>query len=99
MRSPVEARTEILDLVATRVLEGSRPGERTDGARVALAIEGGGMAGAVTGGMCVALESWGLVDGFDVIYGSSSGALNASYAALGQARQRVNMYEEVAARA
>jgi hypothetical protein len=43
------------------------------------------MAGAASGGMCAALEALGLIDSFDVIYGSSSGSMNASYTAAGQA--------------
>lgn len=42
--------------------------------------------------MCIALESLGLVESFDVIYGSSSGALNTSYMAAGQARSRAALY-------
>lgn len=54
------------------------------------------MAGAVSAGMCVALESLSLIDSFDAIYGSSSGALNASYAAAGQARCRAGLYPRAA---
>jgi predicted patatin/cPLA2 family phospholipase len=61
-----------------------------------LAIEGGGMAGAVSAGMCVALESLGLIASFDAIYGSSSGALNASYTAAGQASSRAGLYPRAA---
>ena len=43
----------------------SRPGARTDGLRVALAIEGGGMRGTVTGGMALALHELGLLPAFD----------------------------------
>lgn len=56
------------------------------------------MAGAMSGGMCVALESLGLVESFDVIYGSSAGALNASYTAAGQARARAALYLAAAER-
>lgn len=103
MRRPTPARAwtdaddPVLRLLVARAVSGSRPGRRSDGARVALAIEGGGMAGSVSAGMCAALESLGLVESFDVIYGSSSGALNASYAAAGQARARASLYELAAA--
>lgn len=83
-------------LVVDRAAAGSQPGRRTDGAHLALAIEGGGMAGAVSAGMCVALETLGLISSFDVIYGSSSGALNASYTAAGQARWRAGLYPRAA---
>lgn len=54
------------------------------------------MAGAVSAGMCVALESLGLIASFDVIYGTSSGAINASYTAAGQARSRASLYPRAA---
>jgi predicted patatin/cPLA2 family phospholipase len=86
----------VLRLLIERARDGSRPGDRSGGARLALAIEGGGMAGAVSAGMCVALESLGLIAGVDVIYGSSAGALNASYVAAGQARSRATLYSRAA---
>lgn len=50
------------------------------------------MAGTVSAGMRVALEALGLIDSFDVIYGSSAGSINASYTAGGQARLRASLY-------
>lgn len=89
---PPERDDPVLRLVVDRALAGSRPGARSDAARVALAIEGGGMAGAISGGMCAALEALGLIDSFDVIYGSSAGAINASYTAAGQAQLCAPLY-------
>ena len=51
-------------------------GERDDGARLALAIEGGGMRGAVSAGMAIAIDELGLTDAFEAVYGASAGALN-----------------------
>lgn len=82
----------VLRLSVARAAAGSRPESRRDGARLALAIEGGGMAGAVSAGMCVALEFLGLVESFDAIYGSSAGALNASFTVARQARSRAALY-------
>jgi predicted patatin/cPLA2 family phospholipase len=75
----------VVRLLIDRALAGIRPW-------LALAIEGGGMAGAVSAGMCVALEALGLIGSFDLIYGSSAGAMNASYTASGQARERSALY-------
>jgi predicted acylesterase/phospholipase RssA len=50
---------------------------RPPGARIVLVIEGGGMRGAVSGGMALALHELGLAGAFDAAYGSSAGALNA----------------------
>ncbi|MBN8866068.1 MAG: patatin family protein [Solirubrobacterales bacterium] len=47
--------------------------------RVALVVEGGGMRGAVSGGMGLALHELGLADRFGAAYGSSAGALNAMW--------------------
>jgi predicted patatin/cPLA2 family phospholipase len=82
----------VLRLLADRAAAAGRPGHHEDGQRLALAIEGGGMAGAVSAGMCVALEELGLIECFDLIYGSSSGAINASYTAAGQAGRRAALY-------
>lgn len=76
--------------------EGSRRGTRTDGAVIALAIEGGGSCGVISGGMCLLLEKTGLIDAVDVIYGTSSGALNGSFTAAGQAALGTTNYLDVA---
>jgi predicted patatin/cPLA2 family phospholipase len=59
--------------------------ERPPDARIALVIEGGGMRGAVSGGMVQALDELGLADRFDAVYGSSAGTLNAMWLVSGRA--------------
>jgi len=66
-------------ILADRLGAGSRPGARTDGYRVALAIEGGGMRGSVSAGMALAVHELGLLDAFDAVYGASAGALTAAW--------------------
>jgi predicted patatin/cPLA2 family phospholipase len=85
----------IVGLMLARASDGSRRGERTDGARIALAIEGGGSCGVVSGGMCLLLEKTGLIDAVDLIYGTSSGALNGSFTASGQAALGATNYMDV----
>jgi predicted patatin/cPLA2 family phospholipase len=70
---------ELLRLLGDRVRAGSRPGDRTDGLRVVLAIEGGGMRGTVTGGMALALHELGLLPAFDAVYGASAGAISGAW--------------------
>ena len=70
---------EVLDVLTKRVQAGSRPGERTDGHRVVLSVEGGGMRGAVTAGMAHALHELGLLPAFDAVYGTSAGAITAAW--------------------
>ncbi|HWK16892.1 MAG TPA: patatin-like phospholipase family protein, partial [Solirubrobacteraceae bacterium] len=82
---PDGIRHPVIDLLLARAAAGSRRGERSDGALVAIAVEGGGLRGAVSAGMCVVLEQLGLIDAVDAIYGTSSGALNGSFTAAGQA--------------
>jgi predicted patatin/cPLA2 family phospholipase len=65
-----------------------------DGARLALAIEGGAMRGVVSAGMVSALEELGLAGAFDVVYGSSAGALNGAYFLAGEARLGTRIYFE-----
>jgi predicted patatin/cPLA2 family phospholipase len=66
-------------ILAERLAAGSRPGARTDGLRVALAIEGGGMRGSISAGMAMAVHEMGLLDAFDAVYGASAGALSAAW--------------------
>lgn len=72
-------RNRLASVLGERMATGSRPGARTDGARVALAIEGGGMRGAVSAGMALALHEAGLLDAFDAVYGASAGAITAAW--------------------
>jgi predicted patatin/cPLA2 family phospholipase len=73
--------------------EGSRPGARTDGRRVALVIEGGGMRGVVSAGMTSAIEQLALKDAFDEVHGASAGAFNAAFLLAGQAAYLATLYQ------
>jgi predicted patatin/cPLA2 family phospholipase len=57
--------------------------------RVALVVEGGGMRGAVSGGMAMALHELGMAERFDAAYGSSAGALNALWLISGRAEDGI----------
>src|SRR3954470_4026228 len=63
--------------------------ERPPGARIALVVEGGGMRGAVSGGMALALDELGLAHAFDAAYGSSAGTLNAMWLVSGRVRDGI----------
>jgi predicted patatin/cPLA2 family phospholipase len=63
--------------------------ERPTGARVALVVEGGGMRGAVSGGMALGLDELGLAGAFDAAYGSSAGTLNAMWLVSGRVRDGI----------
>jgi predicted patatin/cPLA2 family phospholipase len=62
---------------------------RPEGARIALVVEGGGMRGAVSGGMALGLDELGLSQAFDAAYGSSAGTLNAMWLVSGRVRDGI----------
>jgi predicted patatin/cPLA2 family phospholipase len=82
----------VRELIRQRQLERSAPGARNDGAKLGLVIEGGGMRGVVSAGMVAGLESAGVLDCFDAVYGSSAGAINGAYFVAGQARYGTTIY-------
>ena len=57
---------------------------KSDGCRVALAIEGGGMRGCISAGMICALGYLNMTAAFDVYYGSSAGSIVGAYAITDQ---------------
>ena len=74
----------MLEILKSRLASGSEPGERDDGARVALAIEGGGSRGAYSNGMAAIVDEFGLTPCFDAVYGSSAGSLTGAWLLGGQ---------------
>lgn len=88
---PVQVDHPTLQLVKQRILSKSKPGNRKDDFKLGLAIEGGGMRGCVSGGALQALSDLGLRDIFDAVYGSSAGAINATYFLANQ-RDGVHIY-------
>ena len=72
---------EVLNLLHQRYHSQSTPMSRSsnDTSILALSIEGGGMRGAVSGGMAAAIACLGLSNSFDSIYGSSAGSIIGSY--------------------
>ncbi len=72
---------DVLNLLHKRYHSKSTPSSRApdDTDVLALSIEGGGMRGAVSGGMAAAIACLGLSNAFDSIYGSSAGSIIGSY--------------------
>jgi predicted patatin/cPLA2 family phospholipase len=87
----------VLDVLNARLHSESAPGQRDDPHRVAVVLEGGGMRGVVSAGMTAALERLGLTRCFDLVVGSSAGALNAAALLGGVARPAAAMYHTVLA--
>jgi predicted patatin/cPLA2 family phospholipase len=84
----------VVKVLLNRARKGSLPGKRDDGFKVGLAVEGGSLRGVVSAGMVTALESLGLVTAFDVVYGTSAGAINGAYFLSGQAAFGTTIYYE-----
>jgi predicted patatin/cPLA2 family phospholipase len=82
-------------LIHARKRAASQPGHRNDHRRLALVIEGGGMRSVIAAGMLSALEELGFRDCFDVVFGSSAGAIAGAYFVAGQARYGAAIYNEV----
>jgi predicted patatin/cPLA2 family phospholipase len=82
----------VVQAIRRRRDEGSQPGARTDGRRIALVIEGGGMRGVVSAGMTAAIEQLHLRDAFDEIHGASAGAFNGAFLISGQAAYLAALY-------
>jgi len=76
------------------VLEALR--RRPAGSRLVLVVEGGGMRGAVSGGMALALGELGLEHAFDAAYGASAGALNALWLISGRVRDGIPTWTDAA---
>jgi predicted patatin/cPLA2 family phospholipase len=83
----------VVQTILRRRDEGSKPGARTDGRRIALVIEGGGLRGVVSAGMSAAIEQLELRDAFDEVHGASAGAFNAAFLLAGQAAYLATLYQ------
>jgi predicted patatin/cPLA2 family phospholipase len=82
----------VIRLLLERRANDSKPGKRTDGRRIGLVLEGGGMRGVVSVGMTAAMEQLGLSDVFDEVHGASAGAFSGSFFIAGQATYLAGIY-------
>src|SRR5258708_18096456 len=82
----------VAQILYQRRNEGSLPGARTDGYRVGLVVEGGGMRGIISGAMMATLMDRELELSFDAIYASSSGAINSAYFLAGLGWYALSIY-------
>jgi len=85
----------VRDLLLDRLETGSTPGDRTDNSHVVLAVEGGGMRGAVSSGMLLALEQLGLRNSFDEVVGTSAGAISGAFFVAGRGTSGSALYYTV----
>jgi len=82
----------VAQILYQRRNEGSLPGARTDGYRVGLAVEGGGMRGIISGAMMATLMDRELERSFDAIYAFSAGAINSAYFLAGLGWYALSIY-------
>jgi predicted patatin/cPLA2 family phospholipase len=80
----------VLSLLSAR----ARDGTRADGHRLALVVEGGGMRGVVSAAMAGAIEELGLTGCFDLVVGTSAGALNGAALLAGVANGCAHEYAD-----
>jgi predicted patatin/cPLA2 family phospholipase len=86
------AQHPVAQLLRERVDSGSLPNAREDPHCTALVLEGGGMRGAVSAGMVAALERLGVSQAFDLVVGSSAGAINGAALLSGVAQRASDAY-------
>jgi predicted patatin/cPLA2 family phospholipase len=91
-KRPTDVDDPVLRLILERYASGSMPGARSDGRIVAAVIEGGGMAGTVTGGELSAFEAMGLTPTIDFFIGASIGVTNGMCTAAGRAGDTAILY-------
>ncbi len=82
----------VLALLKQRKESGYDASRDEDGHKVALMFEGGAMAGLVSAAAGASLAELGYATCFDTVYGTSSGALNATYFVAGQAQDVLDVY-------
>jgi predicted patatin/cPLA2 family phospholipase len=83
----------VLSVLLARKAASYVPNSSVDGNRIALIFEGGAMAGLYSSAAGTALEQLGLTNCFDLVYGTSAGAINAAYFVAGQSADCTLAYE------
>jgi predicted patatin/cPLA2 family phospholipase len=82
----------VLSLMRQRREDQSKPGHRSDTAKVGLAVEGGGMRGVVSAAMLTAIDDLGFSDTIDEVYSCSSGSINSAYYLAGGTWYPLSIY-------
>ncbi|WP_223885795.1 patatin-like phospholipase family protein [Nocardia colli] len=86
--------TQIVSVVAELIRARRAAGNRADGNRLVLVVEGGGSRGVYSSGMVSAIEELGLGAVFDAVYGTSAGAINGAWLLGGRARSGMRSWTD-----
>lgn len=84
----------VLHLMHQRKDEGYVPSSCSDGCKLGLVVEGGGMRGVMSSSMLDAIDQAGFRNCFDAVYGTSAGAINGAYFIAGQINIGTSVYYE-----
>ncbi|MEU7143141.1 patatin family protein [Nocardia sp. NPDC046473] len=88
--------TQIVSVVAEMIRARRTAGNRADGNRLVLVVEGGGSRGVYSSGMVSALEELGFGTVFDAVYGTSAGAINGAWLLGGRAMSGMRSWTDPA---
>lgn len=83
---------KVLTILDKRKLSNYEAGSHSDGSKLALVVEGGGMRGVISSAMLEAIKDMGYSNCFDSIYGTSAGAINAAYFLTGKPEVGTSIY-------
>lgn len=83
---------KVLTILDKRKLSNYEAGSHSDGSKLALVVEGGGMRGVISSAMLEAIKEMGYSNCFDSIYGTSAGAINAAYFLTGKPEVGTSIY-------
>lgn len=87
-----ERHAEVRELIAARQTSGYVAASHSDGQKLCLVVQGGGMRGILGSAAAVALDQLGIADSFDAMYGTSAGGLTVAYLAAGQIARGTSIY-------
>ena len=87
-----ERHDEVRALIAARKASGYAAASQSDGHKLCLVLQGGGMRGILGSVAAGALDQLGIAETFDAMDGTSAGGFTVAYLAAGQMRKQVMIF-------
>lgn len=84
-----------IEVLSRRAGSGYQPGIDNDGHKIGITFEAGGYSSVISLAMASELDQAGLLSRADALYGLSSGAVNAAYAAADQITEGLDTYVRI----